>query len=199
MVSNRCRFGELCLQVRLADNAVPVTTVSPGVTNGRVMSGTCDFCRFGRHVQFTDTCWLWTGTRYMQFGQPTYGQSSLNGRRMGAHRVAHLLWNGPIPQGMDVLHSCDVKACVNPAHLRVGTHTENIREAFAKLPDDFFSGERNGNARLTWTDVRAMRAAAARGETQASIAKRYAVTPAHVSQIVRGLKWPEPQHEEKVA
>lgn len=49
-----------------------------------------------------------------------------------AHRVSYELHHGPIPQGALILHSCDNPGCVNPAHLRAGTQSENILEAFAK-------------------------------------------------------------------
>lgn len=119
----------------------------------------------------------------------------LNGIRTGAHRHAYMLWKGAIPDGLDVLHSCDVKQCVNPEHLRVGTHQENIREAFAKLPPGHFAGERNGHARLTWDDVRAIRAA--QGKTRAvELARRYGVSDVHIRLIWRGVKWPESKQQE---
>ena len=61
-----------------------------------------------------------------------YGRIKLNGKTQRAHRVMWELMNGPIPEGMIVLHSCDNPPCVLPDHLRLGTVKENNREAYAK-------------------------------------------------------------------
>ena len=58
-----------------------------------------------------------------------YGQISVDRRRMGVHRLAFELDSGEIPPGLLILHSCDRPICINPAHLRVGTHAENTRDA----------------------------------------------------------------------
>lgn len=201
MTRNHCCEGELCLQGRhhadIRPDSISVKGVTGPVTGRRVMSGPCDRCYFMQRVEVTATCWLWMGSRYTQYGKPTYGQTMFRGERTGAHRVAFMLWKGDIPEGLDILHSCDVKACVNPGHLRVGTHQENIREAFAKLPAGHFGGERNGRARLTWEKVRAMRADHTRGASQSSLSAKYGVSQSAVSQIVRGVKWPEPTVSEK--
>lgn len=193
MTPNYVAYGELCLQTHdagcqaLASMVAKTTATAPV----RVMSRTCPHCRLHKYVRITPTCWIWTGTFYTQSGKRTYGQVILEGRRMGAHRASYLLHVGPVPDGLDVLHSCDVKACVNPAHLRPGTHGENIREAFAKLPDDHFSGERNGHARLTWDQVHAIRAERKAGASQTELGRKYGVHQVQISQIVRGKRWPE--------
>lgn len=61
-----------------------------------------------------------------------YGMLCVDGRKRKAHRVAWELANGPIPAGLHVLHRCDTPACVNPAHLFLGTHTDNMRDCSAK-------------------------------------------------------------------
>jgi hypothetical protein len=71
-----------------------------------------------------DECWLWN----ISVGGPGYGQIWRVDRMVAAHRTAYELTNGPIPDGMHVLHSCDVRACCNPAHLHIGTHQDNMRE-----------------------------------------------------------------------
>ncbi|MGR7993860.1 HNH endonuclease signature motif containing protein [Xanthobacter sp. ZOL 2024] len=88
------------------------------------------FLRFlrGYVVDKATGCWLWVGHKYPN----GYGAIKSFGRTISAHRFAYELYKGPIPEGMEILHSCDVKNCVNPDHLRVGTHRENMEEASAR-------------------------------------------------------------------
>ena len=73
-------------------------------------------------------CWIWLGTR-----MPTgYGTIHAQGRRLRAHRASYEAFVGPIPDGLLVLHSCDVRACVAPHHLRVGTHSDNEADKLAR-------------------------------------------------------------------
>lgn len=89
--------------------------------------------RFGRHVcpEPNTGCWLWTGAH----SERGYGQIQ-GGRRGGrvvlAHRFAWATANGPIPKGFFVCHRCDTPSCVNPDHLFLGTHDENMRDMARK-------------------------------------------------------------------
>src|SRR5574341_1528919 len=104
--------------------------------------------RFWRRVQKTDTCWFWLT------GSGTYGWFSFEGKALGAHRMSWILAHGPIPKGMCVLHHCDIPRCVRPDHLFLGTHSDNMRDMWAKgrgglMPlEKRARGERHGMARL---------------------------------------------------
>ncbi len=84
--------------------------------------------RFWSKVDRSGDCWLWTAAR-----RPLgYGALKVGGRVLHAHRVAYELVYGKIPPDLIVLHICDNPPCVNPAHLRVGTRSENTRDMYAK-------------------------------------------------------------------
>jgi DNA invertase Pin-like site-specific DNA recombinase len=87
---------------------------------------------------------------------------------------------------MLILHSCDNPPCVNPAHLRTGTDAENMRDVAERKRQ---AGERNGFHKLTQEQVDEVRAAHARGETNASQARRYGVDPSAISLIVNHKNW----------
>jgi len=78
-------------------------------------------------------CWNWTGKRQVLVdGRLGYGRLRRFGRQIYAHRRAYELAIGPIPDRMLVLHSCDNPACIRPEHLHLGTHSDNLREAWAR-------------------------------------------------------------------
>ena len=84
-------------------------------------------------------CHIWIGAKFSK----GYGMFRAGGKSVYAHRHAWEIQNGAIPEGMHVLHNCFNKACVNPAHLRLGTNADNLRDwdrvgdrhARAKVPD----------------------------------------------------------------
>lgn len=79
--------------------------------------------RFWRQVEVTDECWLWQGGKTLH----GYGQMSIDYRKTLAHRFSYELHYAAIPAGMEIDHLCRRRDCVNPAHLDVVTHAENMR------------------------------------------------------------------------
>ena len=88
--------------------------------------------RFWSYVEKTDGCWLWTGGCFQNVCKSKYGQFSVNRHPVKAHRFSWELHNGSIPEGMHVLHRCDVGNCVNPDHLWLGTHQDNMDDMMRK-------------------------------------------------------------------
>lgn len=79
-------------------------------------------------------CWLWTGALFRPTRTSTggYGHLSIGRKDLLAHRVAYELMKGDIPDGLVVMHRCDVRACCNPDHLSVGTKADNTADMMAK-------------------------------------------------------------------
>jgi hypothetical protein len=154
--------------------------------------------RFFERVEKTEACWLWRGP----FNPGGYGKFWSRSKTLGAHRYAYGLLNGPIPKGLSVLHRCDRPACVNPAHLFLGTDADNVRDKWAKgrgpsgdrsgsrtHPESIRRGEDQGGAKLTETDVRTIRTARAAGATCAALGRRFQMTPEGISAVCRRKTW----------
>lgn len=114
-----------------------------------------------------------------------YGVVSVSGEDLYAHRVVYELEHGPIPAGMEVCHTCDVRACFWPAHLFSGTRKTNMMDMAAKGR----GGKSMGGAKLTPGQVRQVRAAPIRRGSGAQWARRFGVTPSAISSVVRGRTW----------
>ena len=153
-------------------------------------------------------CWLWGGaTSYSGYGNAWFDADGSGKRQMATHRVAWIREFGPIPDGLVVCHKCDVKQCCNPAHLFVGTHSENTRDMIAKgrwkpiphesrargekhrsvtSPQTLKRGSKHHSAKITEADVLDIRAST---ESLSTLSERYGMTATTLSKVRRGLIW----------
>lgn len=120
-------------------------------------------------------CHMWTGSTV-----GTYGQIKVGNRNTLAHRVAYVLANGPIHDAVDVLHKCDVPLCVNPAHLFLGNHKDNMQDKAKKS---------RAPSKLTADDIPRIRAMLASGGSLCSIARRHGVGHHAIADIRDGATW----------
>lgn len=144
-----------------------------------------------------ESCWEWQGRT--NFG---YGIVMIHGRNIRVHRLSYELVNGPIPDGLMVRHKCDNRRCVNPDHLEVGTHQDNMddmmergRKPMGELhhtvarPETVVRGERNGRAKLTDDAVRSIHRMVRDGMTISAIARHFNVSRSLVRKVRDGEVW----------
>lgn len=136
-----------------------------------------------------DECWIWKGVMDHGYGVQALGHSNETKQqyRVKAHRAAWMIANGPIPPGLFICHRCDVRACVNPAHLFAGTLTDNNRDRNKKGRSA--RGEMNASAKLTAARVAEIRRLRASGATYAAIADMFGVHPATALRACTGENW----------
>lgn len=146
--------------------------------------------RFWEKVNKTETCWLWTAF-VLESGYGCFAPTTDTKAR--AHRVAWELTNGPILDGLCVLHKCDVRACVNPAHLFLGTRTDNARDRDLKgrlVKRRPPIGELNPKAKLDEESVLYIRERYAQGGiSQESLGRQFGVTQVQISSVLRRESW----------
>ena len=144
--------------------------------------------RFWSHVDRSGgpgACWPWMGSE----DSGGYGHIGIGRKTKKAHRVAFFLANGKWPEN-DACHTCDNRACCNPAHIFDGTHAENMADMKAKgRRKGINSGERNGRAQLTEADAREIKRLLATGMSQWEIANQFGVGQTQISKIELGKAW----------
>lgn len=162
--------------------------------------------RFLTHVRQAAGCWEWTAGRTPE----GYGKFWLNGRTIGAHRAAWLLFVGPIPEGICVMHTCDNPPCVRwTDHLELGSYAMNrvdmIGKARWKAPnpkrprgDDHWRrqkpwlvprGEQLKQSKITELQAKDIIRRVSAGEIMERLAPEFGITPEGVSAVVRGKTW----------
>lgn len=144
--------------------------------------------RFHQRYTINDKlCWIWNSVK----SQCGYGQISVEGKAVRAHRFSYLIYHDKIPKGKFVLHVCDTPLCVNPNHLFLGTQKDNVQDCISK--GRFTVGSRNGISKLTEKDVIKIRSLYGKyghkGLVQRKIAKMFNVSRILISDITRRKTW----------
>lgn len=140
--------------------------------------------RFWSKVSKTDSCWLWTGS-VTGGGYGQIWESLPNRKRHDAHRWSWIMHNGEIPLNLHVLHKCDVKLCVNPDHLYLGTRKDNMRDALER--GQKLVGSQCSFAKLSAEQVVLVRELKALGiYTNAKLAQEFDVSPTTIWRAYSG-------------
>jgi len=152
--------------------------------------------RFWSKVEKADGCWLWkAGTTTSM----KYGCLSILGISVPSHRISWIIANKKdVPKGLVILHECDVPACVNPQHLRLGTQSENIKDMWAKgrgkviqnSKSELRCGSKSPVSKLTEKEVIRMREIHSQGIMNIEeLAKLYAINQSTASRIINRHSW----------
>lgn len=149
------------------------------------MSGKSTKTLMQRFMYFVNSDWQWTGSK----DNKGYGRIRVDGKLDRAHRVSYKLFNGLIPDGLCVLHSCDDPGCVNPQHLHIGTHQDNSNECMERGRSYHGFGEINGRAKLSASNVIEIRKLISEGISRIKIAKLFGVTGGMIGHISHNRNW----------
>ena len=157
--------------------------VAPTSSTEKWCSDKCRFLSKADRSGGADSCWNWRGCIHAS-GYGHFGMRS--GKTLAAHRFSFEAFVGALPADMRVCHRCDNRACVNPAHIFLGTDADNCRDKMVKGRHRCGRGERNRHALITESDVIAIRAATG---THKDIARRFGLSVRQTGKIVRGEAW----------
>ena len=148
----------------------------------KLIRGSIEKSFFAKFERVTESgCWIWTAGLHKQRYGAIWNKD--------AHRVSWEIHHGEIPDGLHVCHRCDVPSCVNPNHLFLGTHQDNMDDMVKKGRQRTPNGESHARSKITENDVREMRVASDAGVSRAKLASKYGLHCAHVGLIVRRKSW----------
>lgn len=146
-----------------------------------------DQVRFNQYCEFNpgNGCIEWNGNI-----RQGYGRFYLNGKWLTAHRVAWEIHNGPISEGMLILHKCDNSTCVNIEHLFIGTQRDNVQDMIRKRRHKVLRGSANPGAKLNEFKVVQIRDLYEEGGTSyAKLAREFHVSPKLIELVVKRIVW----------
>ena len=144
--------------------------------------------RFWNKVDKTDTCWLWTGCLTLD----KYGRFWFNNKIILAHRFSWEFHNGAIPEELFVCHKCDVRNCVNPDHLFIGTNDDNMKDMKQKGRADRTKKNKGEDVHfhvLTEEQVLDIRSRSKYHGLLSDLAKEFNLTPSGINRIIKRKTW----------
>jgi len=157
--------------------------------------------RLLKYSKMVGQCREWTvRNRTTGFG---YGYINFRKKQIMAHRASWIVWRGKIPKGMFVCHTCDNPLCINPDHLFLGTHKDNMKDMVLKNRQNNSQkgsiGEKNGSSMLKESDIsEILEMFYFQKLNQSEIARYFCITPASIRNILIGKTWKNIKREIKI-
>jgi hypothetical protein len=142
---------------------------------------------FWRRMQKPVGCWLYDGAKEINGYGHLKNPLGDTPKYIAAHRLSWILTNGPIPEGMRVLHKCDVRACCNPEHLFLGTDADNAADRHAKKRS--YRGQDMHTAKLNDEKVLELRKLRAEGWSKQALGEKYGIKPHSAYLIYSRRTW----------
>ena len=141
-------------------------------------------------IKLKNGCWLWTGAKSGGNGTEKYkyGYINVSGKIKRVHRVLYEITNNIVLDKKHLLHRCDNPACVNPEHMFVGNHQDNMNDMISKKRDYHPKGELN-HSKLTEKQVLKIRAMAKNGDSSTLLSIQFGVHVSTIRGIVTRKKW----------
>jgi Mor family transcriptional regulator len=130
-------------------------------------------------------CWEWKAGK----GDSGYGSFTFKNKEYKSHRISYYLHYGVDPGDKLVCHSCDNRACSNPAHYFLGTDLDNAHDKIAKGRAGYLKGEEHGIAKLTDSDIMRIRELCNNGVSSTILSKEYEVGVSQIRRIATGQSW----------
>jgi hypothetical protein len=130
-------------------------------------------------------CWIWQKS----IGRGGYGKTYYKGKCYTAHRLSYKIFKGKIPKSMQVCHTCDVRKCVNPDHLWLGTAKDNMQDCVAKNRHVAPTGLKNHFTKLSENEVLEIRKLFKEGVRIYKLVKLFKVTDTTISAIIKNKTW----------
>lgn len=139
--------------------------------------------KFFARVEKSSDCWIWKGQK-----REGYGRLKIDGHFVGAHRISYEIHFGEFSKNLCVLHRCDNPSCVNPDHLFLGSHEDNMKDMAKKGrgKSGRYSGQKHAVCKLTESDVLSIRCDQ---RTQDVIAADYGVSRNSIYKVKARRTW----------